>query len=61
MEWFDKIWGWLSDKVGTFIQDSSWVTFALIALGALIILSVIGVVWFWWWLLNKAMNKGGDH
>ena len=61
MGWFNNAWSWVTDKVGGFINDSSWLAFTKVAGAILIVLAVIGTVVFWWWLLHKAMNFGGDH
>lgn len=61
MGWFNNAWNWIGDKIATFIKDSSWITFTKVVIAILIILAVIGIVAFWWWLLNKALNHGGDH
>lgn len=61
MGWFSDAYGWVGGQISKFVNDYSWLEFSKVAGAILIVLAVIGLVSFWWWLLHKAMNHGGDH
>jgi hypothetical protein len=61
MGWFNDAWSWIMKKVSTFISESSWLHVAGFIGTVIIVLIVIGIVVFWWLLLHKFMNHGGDH
>lgn len=54
---FGKIWG----GIGNFIDNASTAEFAWLVAGLLLILTVVGVLVLWWYILFKGTNRGGYH